>query len=128
VKRCICCREAYKALDVRSDRVTSGLQLAKSHLRQLLQDVAMVDPGTGHSDALLSHGAIGPGLCLDLSTRDSWSSASPLVCSGFFLLLARALSTSIRVTLTLLLRLFSCLYERSVGSEVTRKFVPCLLL
>jgi hypothetical protein len=64
---------------VRSDRATAGLQLAKAQLRQLLQDVAMVDPGTGHSDALLSHGAIGPGLCLDLSTRDSWSSASPLV-------------------------------------------------
>jgi hypothetical protein len=73
------CREAYKATDIRNKQVTTGLHLAMSQLRQLLQDVSIADPMQSRADAVISEGLGGPGQCLDLSTHDAWASASPLV-------------------------------------------------
>lgn len=73
------CRNAYKALDVRSAGLLRGIEMAKAQLRQLLQDVAMVEPGQGRGEDLLTHHLACPGPCLDLSSHDAWAAASPLV-------------------------------------------------
>jgi hypothetical protein len=75
------CRQAYSATDVRHSAVLSGLDVAKQQLRQLLQDVTIIDPTQAAVAESLVHGVGGgcAGAVLDLSSHRTWASASPLV-------------------------------------------------